>query len=183
MSETLPYGAWRSPITSELIVGEAIGLGEVRVDGGDIYWIEGRPSEGGRNVLVRRAPDGQIADLTPAPFNVRSRVHEYGGGATTVHRRDRRGRPADGAAPGGGRRQRVDLPAAMVARRRVVFRLRPQRLVESLPLRPARRCRRAAALSAGRRIRPGAMEFRPIDLRISVGRSAGLRLYRSRARL
>ncbi|HYU11850.1 MAG TPA: S9 family peptidase [Stellaceae bacterium] len=84
--ETLPYGAWRSPITSELIVGEALGLGEIRVDGGDIYWIEGRPSEGGRNVLVRRAPDGQIADLTPAPFSVRSRVHEYGGGAMTVHR-------------------------------------------------------------------------------------------------
>jgi dipeptidyl aminopeptidase/acylaminoacyl peptidase len=86
MSETLPYGAWRSPITSDLIVGEALGLGEIRVDGGDIYWIEGRPSEGGRNVLVRRAPDGQIADLTPAPFSVRSRVHEYGGGAMTVHR-------------------------------------------------------------------------------------------------
>src|SRR5207302_40499 len=84
--ETLPYGAWRSPITSELIVGEALGLGEIRVDGGDIYWIEGRPSEGGRNVLVRRAPDGQIADLTPAPFSVRSRVHEYGGGAMTLHR-------------------------------------------------------------------------------------------------
>ena len=84
--ETLPYGAWRSPITSELIVGEALGLGEIRVDGGDIYWIEGRPSEGGRNVLVRRAPDGQIADMTPAPFSVRSRVHEYGGGAMTVHR-------------------------------------------------------------------------------------------------
>src|SRR5437868_14162921 len=84
--ETLPYGAWRSPITSELIVGEALGLGEIRVDGGDIYWIEGRPSEGGRNVLVRRAPDGQIADLTPAPFSVRSRVHEYGGGAMSVHR-------------------------------------------------------------------------------------------------
>src|SRR5438270_970387 len=86
MAETLPYGAWRSPITSDLIVGEALGLGEIRVDGGDIYWIEGRPSEGGRNVLVRRAPDGQIADLTPAPFSVRSRVHEYGGGAMTVHR-------------------------------------------------------------------------------------------------
>jgi dipeptidyl aminopeptidase/acylaminoacyl peptidase len=86
MSETLPYGAWRSPITSELIVGEALGLGEIRVDGGDIYWIEGRPREGGRNVLVRRAPDGQIADVTPAPFSVRTRVHEYGGGAMTVHR-------------------------------------------------------------------------------------------------
>jgi dipeptidyl aminopeptidase/acylaminoacyl peptidase len=80
----LPYGAWRSPITSELIVGEAIGLGAILVDGGDIYWLEGRPGEGGRSVLVRRAPAGGIEDLTPAPFSVRTRVHEYGGGAACV---------------------------------------------------------------------------------------------------
>jgi dipeptidyl aminopeptidase/acylaminoacyl peptidase len=90
--ETLSYGAWRSPITSELIVGETLGLGDIRVDGRDIYWIEGRPSEGGRNVLVRRAPStstnggGSIEDITPAPYSVRTRVHEYGGGAMTVHR-------------------------------------------------------------------------------------------------
>lgn len=86
MSEILPYGAWRSPITSELIVGEALGLGDIRVDGTDIYWVEGRPSEGGRNVLVRRGPDGSTVDLTPPPYNVRTRVHEYGGGAMNVHR-------------------------------------------------------------------------------------------------
>ncbi len=83
--ETLPYGAWRSPITSELIVGESIGLGDILVDGADIYWIEGRPSEGGRSVLVRRAPGGTTEDITLAPFSVRTRVHEYGGGAATVH--------------------------------------------------------------------------------------------------
>lgn len=83
--ETLPYGAWRSPITSDLIVGESIGLGDILVDGADIYWIEGRPSEGGRNVLVRRAPGGTVEDMTPAPFSVRTRVHEYGGGAANVH--------------------------------------------------------------------------------------------------
>jgi dipeptidyl aminopeptidase/acylaminoacyl peptidase len=82
--ETLPYGAWRSPITSDLIVGETIGLGDILVDGGDIYWIEGRPREG-RSVLVRREPTGVIADVTPAPFNARTRVHEYGGGGATVH--------------------------------------------------------------------------------------------------
>src|SRR5258708_5824270 len=86
MAETLPYGAWRSPITSELIVGETLGLGDIRVDGDDIYWIEGRPGEGGRNVLVRRAPDGPIQDITPPPFSVRTRVHECGGGAMIVHR-------------------------------------------------------------------------------------------------
>jgi dipeptidyl aminopeptidase/acylaminoacyl peptidase len=86
MAEILPYGTWRSPITSDLIVGESIGLGDILVDGGDIYWIEGRPSEGGRNVLVRRAPDGAIQDITLAPFSARTRVHEYGGGAATVQR-------------------------------------------------------------------------------------------------
>src|SRR5207249_4641317 len=84
----LPYGAWRTPISSELIVGEAIGLGDIIVDGAELYWIESRPSEGGRNVLVRRAPNGAIggaiADITPPPFSARTRVHEYGGGAFTV---------------------------------------------------------------------------------------------------
>ncbi|HXP03575.1 MAG TPA: prolyl oligopeptidase family serine peptidase [Stellaceae bacterium] len=82
MPETLSYGAWKSPITSDLIVAETIGLGAVLIDGGDIYWTESRPGEGGRNVLVKK--DG--GDVTPPPFNVRTRVHEYGGGAATVHR-------------------------------------------------------------------------------------------------
>ena len=79
-----PYGSWRSPITSDLIVAESIGIGEIRLDGDDIYWTEMRPSEGGRNVVVRRGPDGETADVTPQPFNVRTRVHEYGGGAFLV---------------------------------------------------------------------------------------------------
>jgi dipeptidyl aminopeptidase/acylaminoacyl peptidase len=78
------YGCWRSPITSELIVAGTIGLGGVAIDGQDIYWLEGRPSEGGRNVLVRRTLDRQINDVTPAPFNVRTRIHEYGGGSFLV---------------------------------------------------------------------------------------------------
>src|SRR5580658_2005231 len=82
MPETLPYGAWKSPITSDLIVAETIGLNTALVDGGDIYWVESRPGEGGRYVLVKQ--DG--GDVTPAPFNVRTRVHEYGGGSVTVHR-------------------------------------------------------------------------------------------------
>src|SRR5579862_4304627 len=80
--ETLPYGAWKSPVTSDLIVAAAIGLGAVIVDGADIYWTESRPGEGGRNVLVRHLPDGGRHDVTPPPFTVRSRVHAYGGGAT-----------------------------------------------------------------------------------------------------
>lgn len=79
-----PYGSWKSPITSDLIVAETIGLGEIRLDGEDIYWTEMRPSEGGRYVIVRRTPDGHISDVTPPPFNARTRVHEYGGGAYLV---------------------------------------------------------------------------------------------------
>lgn len=82
-----PFGSWASPITAELIVGESIRLGQIGVLGDDIFWSEGRPQEQGRNVLVWRSADGRIADLTPAPLNVRSRVHEYGGGAFTVGRK------------------------------------------------------------------------------------------------
>ena len=56
MPKTLAYGAWRSPITSDLIVGESIGLGEILVDGADIYWIESRPSEAGRGETRRFPP-------------------------------------------------------------------------------------------------------------------------------
>ncbi|WP_202803686.1 S9 family peptidase [Spirulina subsalsa] len=79
--QAVPFGSWKSPITSELIVSGTIGLGGVTVDGEDIYWLEGRPSEGGRNVLVKRNPDGTCSDVTPPPFNLRTRVHEYGGGS------------------------------------------------------------------------------------------------------
>lgn len=78
-----PYGAWTSAITSEFVVGRSIRLGGVAMHGPDVYWTEQRPTDGGRTVIVRRAPDGATRDLTPAPFNARSRVHEYGGGAVT----------------------------------------------------------------------------------------------------
>jgi dipeptidyl aminopeptidase/acylaminoacyl peptidase len=81
---TASYGSWKSPITSDLIVSDMIGLGQIVLDGGDIYWYEARPSEGGRYVIVRRTPDGEISDVNPAPYHARTRVHEYGGGAYTV---------------------------------------------------------------------------------------------------
>jgi dipeptidyl aminopeptidase/acylaminoacyl peptidase len=79
-----PYGSWRSPITAALIVAETIDLDHVSLDGDDIYWTESRPTEGGRSVLVRRTADGDRSEVAPAPFDVRSRVHEYGGGAFAV---------------------------------------------------------------------------------------------------
>ena len=80
---TEPYGFWKSPITSDLIVASAIGLGEARLDGADIWWLESRPEEAGRSVAVRLR-GGVAEDITSPPFNVRTRVHEYGGGAWTV---------------------------------------------------------------------------------------------------
>ena len=68
-----PYGAWRSPVTSGLVALSGIALQEVLVDGDDVCWIEGRPQEGGRCVVVRRERDGTVSDLTPAPFFVRYR--------------------------------------------------------------------------------------------------------------
>ena len=81
---TTPYGSWKSPITSDLIVAQSISLSDVRLDGGNIYWLEGRPQEQGRSVVVRAAAGAAPADMIPAPFNARTRVHEYGGGAWTV---------------------------------------------------------------------------------------------------
>jgi dipeptidyl aminopeptidase/acylaminoacyl peptidase len=84
MTTIAPYGSWKSPITSDLIVAGSIRLGEICLEGDTVYWSEGRPTEGGRSVVVKRTSDGQVADLTPAPFNARTRVHEYGGGAFNV---------------------------------------------------------------------------------------------------
>jgi dipeptidyl aminopeptidase/acylaminoacyl peptidase len=81
---SLPHGAWPTPITSELVVRAAAVLGEVVVDGDDVWWSESRPAEGGRSVIVRRTADGTVADVLPAPWNARTRVHEYGGAAWTV---------------------------------------------------------------------------------------------------
>ena len=83
--QTRRYGSWRSPVTADTIVAGVIGLSQIQLDGNDVYWVESRPAEAGRNVVVRRRPDGAIEDITPAGFNVRTRVHEYGGGAYCVH--------------------------------------------------------------------------------------------------
>ena len=81
---TSPYGSWKSPITADLVAGGEIGLEQVRMDGESTFWIERRPQEGGRKVIVRRSADGKISDVTPGGFNARTRVHEYGGGDYAV---------------------------------------------------------------------------------------------------
>lgn len=81
------YGAWPSPITTELLTRAAAGISEVRVDpsDGSVWWAESRPDEGGRVAVVRRGPDGQVADRLPGGRSARTRVHEYGGAAWWVH--------------------------------------------------------------------------------------------------
>lgn len=79
-----PYGSWESPVSAKLITQGGLRLAEVRVDGNEIYWQEGRPDEAGRYVIVKRSPDGSVNDVNPAPFNARNAVHEYGGGAYAV---------------------------------------------------------------------------------------------------
>ena len=79
-----PFGSWPSPVTAELIAGATIRLGQLALQGDSIFWSEGRPQEQGRNVLVKRSADGSLHDVNPAPFNVRTRAHEYGGGAFVV---------------------------------------------------------------------------------------------------
>jgi len=80
------YGSWKSPITADLITAKTIGLVELCADGEDIYWNESRPLEQGRYVIMRRSTDGTITECTPHHFSARTTVHEYGGGAFTVHK-------------------------------------------------------------------------------------------------
>jgi dipeptidyl aminopeptidase/acylaminoacyl peptidase len=79
-----PYGSWASPITTALITADAVVLHEVVAEGDDLYWTELRPAEGGRKVIMRRDRDGRQTEITPPPFNARTRVHEYGGGDFVV---------------------------------------------------------------------------------------------------
>jgi dipeptidyl aminopeptidase/acylaminoacyl peptidase len=78
------YGSWKSPISAEVVAAGEVGLEQIRIDGEDIYWIERRAQEGGRKVIVRRSKDEIVTDVTPAGFNARTRVHEYGGGDYAV---------------------------------------------------------------------------------------------------
>jgi dipeptidyl aminopeptidase/acylaminoacyl peptidase len=79
-----PYGSWKSPITADVVAAGEVGLEQVQLDGGDVYWIERRSQEGGRKVIVRLSSDGNMTDMTPVSFNARTRVHEYGGGDYAV---------------------------------------------------------------------------------------------------
>ena len=74
-----PYGTWASPISAELTAGSTNGVLSLQLDGDDLYWWESRPLEGGRYVLMKYNGEQNPVEVTPAGFNVRTRVHEYGG--------------------------------------------------------------------------------------------------------
>ena len=79
-----PFGSWPSPLSAQKISAGMLRLSEPRIDRGAVYWLEGRPSEGGRNVLVRSTRDADLEECSARDTSVRSRVHEYGGGAYLV---------------------------------------------------------------------------------------------------
>jgi len=117
---SVPHGSWPSPISLDLVVGGGRGLSEPMLDDGDLYVLESRPDEGGRVTLLRIGADGTSVELTPAPANVRTRVHEYGGGAWTVdHGLVVRSELADGSLwridPDGSTRPLVTTPGLRFA--------------------------------------------------------------------
>lgn len=79
-----PFGTWASPIAAAQLAGAAVAMADLQVAGGRLWWRESRPTERGRQVLVTRGPDGVPRVVTPEGFDVRSRVHEYGGASYAV---------------------------------------------------------------------------------------------------
>ena len=78
---TAPYGSWHSSISVELVSGASISISEPRAGLEDPYWLESRPTQAGRRTLLRHSEDGVTHELTPEPFRVGNRCHEYGGGS------------------------------------------------------------------------------------------------------
>ena len=81
-----PYGSWHSPFRAAEVSAGTISFGGIHATPDSILWLEYRPQESGRGVVVRRDPTGAVQDATPPGFNVRTRVHEYGGGAFAAWR-------------------------------------------------------------------------------------------------
>ncbi|MEA3503521.1 MAG: prolyl oligopeptidase family serine peptidase [Actinomycetota bacterium] len=81
MSTTAPFGSWASPIGAADTIAGIVRFSDIQYDDGTLYWLESRPSEGGRTVLVRGRKDGTIDEVLSETVNVRTMVHEYGGGA------------------------------------------------------------------------------------------------------
>ena len=85
MGKFVPFGAWESPISAREIAAGGTSLQALSASGDSVYLIESRPSEMGRQVLLRLPSRGDFSECTPSNFNTRTRVHEYGGGDYWVH--------------------------------------------------------------------------------------------------
>jgi dipeptidyl aminopeptidase/acylaminoacyl peptidase len=72
------YGSWHSPITEEIVVQGSLRLSDLSVEGQEIFWVEGRPEQNGRYCVVSYS-HGKKSDFSPCEYNIRTRVHEYGG--------------------------------------------------------------------------------------------------------
>ena len=79
-----PFGTWTSPISAQRVAAGSKPLSSPRLDGAQVYWLEGLTAEGGRVSAVRAGTGSACERLSAAPYNLRTRVHEYGGGACTV---------------------------------------------------------------------------------------------------
>ncbi len=84
VSRVAPYGAWESPITTDMLTAGALRFDEVDLDGGDIYWVESRPDERGRYAVMRYSASGELSELTTPELSARTLVHEYGGGSLAI---------------------------------------------------------------------------------------------------
>jgi len=76
---TVPFGEWPSPILASDVARGRLRIAFPTVIGGEVWWQEGKPEEGGRVTVVHRSAGGKLTDLLPAPWSARTRVHEYGG--------------------------------------------------------------------------------------------------------
>jgi dipeptidyl aminopeptidase/acylaminoacyl peptidase len=124
MSQIAPYGTWKSPISAADVAAAQVRLSFPDVAGDEVWWQEDRPAEGGRITVAARGTDGRTRDLLPVPWNVRTRVHEYGGKAYL---------PVP--APGGG----FGLVFANFADQRLYLLTSPGGPGEPMPLTPAGR--------------------------------------------
>ena len=151
MTSASPTGSWPTPITSELVVRAAARLGEVVVDGDDVWWSESRPAEGGRSVIVRRSADGTVTDVLPGAVE---RPHP----GARVRRRRVDGRRRHAVV------HRVHRPAAVPAGRRQRRAGRGDAGARRAGRRPARRPPRRCPTGCSPSGRPTAEGDRPADV-------------------
>ena len=84
MTQIHPYGHWPSPVNADLLTQQSAKLSEPQTFGDDVFWLESRPAEKGRNALVQLSANGEHRDLLPEPHSIRTRAHEYGGGSYLI---------------------------------------------------------------------------------------------------